>query len=356
MKNREEPEAISNTESNNDVDTNVDISVVIPTFNGAERLPSFFNTLKSLIIPTPLQWEIIVVDNNSSDRTPEVIRSWQDGWMACPFRYGFEPRQGAAYARKRGIQLARGRFVIFVDDDNFLEPQWLLQAWMFAKDHPQAGAIAGPVQGDYASPPPANFDRIEGFLAVRTYPHYQDQTCQFSPQSLQLPPSAALWVNRAAWLDAVPEEQLLTGKTPQLLVQGDDYEPLLYLHKAGWEIWFHPALISHHQIPPWRLQQSYLVKLAQGCGLATYALRRINTPPSKYAYLAWRTYAGSLKRLLTRSVKWLVAPPSVKKLVAVELGFSWGEFLSPVLFQKVLLPNWRSRLNQQKESPSQGNI
>ena len=329
-----------------------EISVIVPTFNGAERLPVFFETLQRVIIPETLGWEIIVVDNNSDDRTAEVIRSWQDGWRSCPFRYGFEPRQGAAYARRQGVDLAQGRYVVFVDDDNFLDPHWLCEALTFADCHPNAGAIAGPVLGNYATAPPQDFDRIAGFLAVRDYRDYNNQPCQFSPEFLRLPPSAALLVNRDAWLQSVPREQLLTGKTPQLLVQGDDYEPLLYLHKNGWEIWFNPAMVSHHQIPAWRLQQAYLVRLAQGCGLATYALRVINTPPSQYIYLAGRTWAGSLKRLLIRGIQWLCAPSPQKQLIAVELGFSWGELMSPILFKRVLLPNWRSRLQSTNSGPN----
>ncbi len=317
-----------------DNDSTCEISVIVPTFNGESRLPDLFKSFQKFNIPETLSWEIIVVDNNSGDRTAEVIRSWQDGWMICPLRYGFEPRQGAAYARWKGIDLAHGRYVIFVDDDNFLVPHWISAAWKFAQSHPNAGAIAGPVVGNYETPPPENFEQIEKFLAVRDYPDYNNQPCLFSPQNLQLPPSAALLIDRLKWLKSVPRQQLLTGKPPQFLLQGDDYEPLLYLHKYGWEIWFNPDLISHHQIPQWRLTQKYLTQLARGCGLATYALRLINSPRSQHRYLAFKTSFGSLKRLLIKGIEWAIASKTMKKIIRIEIVFLWGSLESPIFYHR----------------------
>ncbi|MEM6503789.1 MAG: hormogonium polysaccharide biosynthesis glycosyltransferase HpsE [Cyanobacteria bacterium P01_C01_bin.89] len=317
-----------------DTGSTFEISVIVPTFNGESRLPDLFKSFQKFIIPPSFRWEIIVIDNNSGDRTADVVRSWQDSWTTCPLRYGFEPYQGAAYARWKGIDLAQGRYVIFVDDDNVLVPHWITAAWKFAQTHPNAGAIAGPVVGDYETPPPENFEQIEKFLAVRDYPDYDNQPCLFAPQNLQLPPSAALLVDRLRWLNSVPRQQLLTGKTPQFLLQGDDYEPLLYLHKHGWEIWFNPELVSHHKIPQWRLTQKYLTQLARGCGLATYALRLINAPRSQHRYLAFKTSLGSLKRLLVKGIEWAIASGALKRVIAIEIVFLWGTFESPIFYHR----------------------
>ncbi|MEM9806454.1 MAG: glycosyltransferase, partial [Cyanobacteria bacterium P01_D01_bin.56] len=82
----------------------VDFTVVIPTYNGAQRLPKVLEALRSQLNTDGFQWEVLVVDNNSSDATAELIKNYQANWSASPsLRYSFEIRQGAAYARQRGM-------------------------------------------------------------------------------------------------------------------------------------------------------------------------------------------------------------------------------------------------------------
>ena len=333
-----------------------DISVVVPTFNGADRLPSLLEGVRKLLIPKTLSWEIIVIDNNSTDNTDDVVKSLQQQWQRCPFRCGFEPRQGAAYARRAGVDLAQGHYIVFVDDDVLLDPHWIVRAWEFARIHSDAGAIAGPIIGNYEAPPPDGFARIQGYLAVRDYPAYNNQISLFSPEALRLPPSAALLVNRQAWLEAVPREQILTGRTPQLLVQGDDYEPLLHLHRQGWKIWFVPELVSYHQIPAWRLTQQYLLDIARACGLATYTLRLVNASRSQHMYLAWKTILGNLKRLLIRGLEWLFSNPSMRKIIRIEIAFLSASCWSPIFHYRQLCPQFRARLAQSDDCGVMGAI
>lgn len=323
------------------------LTLAIPVYNGATRLPALFDRLRSQHIPPDLGWEIVIVDNNSQDDTAAVVATFQASDPPCPVRYEHEPRQGAAFARLRAIAVARGEWVGFLDDDNWPEPDWIAQAWDFGRSHPQAGAFAGKVLGDYERQPPAGFERLEGFLAVRDYADYGDRAQPFDPVNLRLPPAAALMVRRSAWLAAVPPEPTLSGKVPGRLVQGDDYEPLLHIHKAGWEIWYCPAMRTHHQMPAWRLERAYLLELARGCGLATYALRSINTPPNRRWPLFGRTVLGNVRKAIATQFGWqrdpqppstahAAAPPppepdaQTRQLIAeVETAFFWSCALSP---------------------------
>jgi glycosyltransferase involved in cell wall biosynthesis len=56
------------------------ITVAIPTYNGAQRLPQILDRLRSQITTTELRWEILVIDNNSQDNTAEVIQQYQAKW------------------------------------------------------------------------------------------------------------------------------------------------------------------------------------------------------------------------------------------------------------------------------------
>jgi glycosyltransferase involved in cell wall biosynthesis len=301
----------------------IDFTVAIPTYNGAKRLPLLLDRLRTQINP-PATWEILIVDNNSTDNTAQVVQTYQTGWTVCPLRYCFEPEQGAAYARQRAVREAQGALIGFLDDDNLPAPDWVAAADAFAQQYPQAGAFGGQIHGSFEVEPPANFRQIQGFLAIRE--HGPQPIC-FNPDRLQLPPAAALVVRRQAWLDSVPARPTLTGKLPGLLIQGDDYEPLLYLHKAGWQIWYNPALQTDHQIPRQRLERAYLLALAQGCGLATCQLRMINATRPQKPLIVLRTLLGNLRRVIFHFIKHR-GQLKTDLIAACEMSFFWGSMMS----------------------------
>ena len=301
----------------------VDFTVAIPTYNGANRLPQLLEKLKLQTGIEQLNWEIIVVDNNSSDRTAEVVKKYQE---SLPLKYYFEPQQGAAFARQLAIRKAEGELIGFLDDDNWPDPNWIAAAYSFAQSKPKAGAIGGQIHGDLEVEPPPNFERIRAFLAIREHgsePHL------FNADNLQLPPGASLLVRKKAWLESVPPRPTLSGKLPGLMVQGDDYEPLLYMHKAGWEIWYNPTMHTYHQIPHWRLEREYLLNISRGCGLATYQLLTINAKSWQKPIIFFRTLLGNLKRILLQIIKYR-GKVKTDLIVACEFQFFLGSFLSVI--------------------------
>lgn len=118
-------------------------SVVICTYNRADGLRA---TLESVIASTGLDgvdWEIVVVDNNSADHTADTILDFARR-APVSLRAAFEPRQGLSHARNRGVAVARGRVLAFTDDDVRVEPGWLAQilAAFRARD---ADAVGGKI-------------------------------------------------------------------------------------------------------------------------------------------------------------------------------------------------------------------
>ncbi|NEO37435.1 MAG: glycosyltransferase family 2 protein [Moorea sp. SIOASIH] len=314
----------------------VDFTVAIPTYNGAKRLPLLLERLRSQISLNPISWEIIVVDNNSSDDTAQVIQDYQSNWdLSVPLRYCFELEQGSAFARLRAVQEAKGELIGFLDDDNLPDPNWIAEAYDFGQEYPKAGAYSGQIHGEFEVEPPENFDPIKQFLAIREHgpnPH------PFQPEEIRLPPGASLVVRRQAWLDSVPPRPSLTGKLPGLFVQGDDYEPLLYMYKAGWEIWYNPAMHSYHQIPQWRLQRDYLLTLARGCGLATCQLRLINATFWQKPIVITKTLLGNLRRFILHFLKYR-GQFKTNLIAAFQLEFFWGSLISPFFAIRKLLQN-----------------
>jgi len=310
----------------------MDFSVVIPTYNGAERLPKVLDCLQAQEVPPDLQWEIIIVDNNSRDETAAIVEQYQSTWnIDVPLRYVFEPRQGAAFARQTAVTLAHGKLVGFLDDDNLPAPNWLAEAVKFGHSYPDAGAFGGRIDGNYEVEPPEGFEQIKSFLAIR---NHGSDVIEFEPERLRLPPAASLVVRRQAWRDCVPSQSALSGKLPGLFIQGDDYEPLLLIHKGGWRILYAPQLHTVHQIPKQRLERQYLLTLARGCGLATCQLCLLKAKqPWHKPPLVVRTIFGSAKRLILHILKYRLK--AHKELaVACEFEFHLGSLLSPLYIRR----------------------
>jgi glycosyltransferase involved in cell wall biosynthesis len=305
----------------------VDFTVAIPTYNGAKRLPILLERLRSQINPDQINWEILIVDNNSTDDTAHLIQTCQSSWdQKFPLRYSFEPEQGAAFARHRAVYEAKADLIGFLDDDNLPDPNWLAASYSFSQKYPKAGAYSGQIHGDFEVEPPADFNKIQAFLAIREHGSHPNR---FDPDRLQLPPAASLVVRKQAWND-VPPRPTLTGKLPGLFIQGDDYEPLLYMHKAGWEIWYNPDMHTYHQIPRQRLERSYLLTLARACGLATYQLRIINAKPRQVPLIFTKTLLGNLRRMLLHLLKYR-GKLKTELIPAFEMAFYRGSLESTFL-------------------------
>ncbi|NEP19589.1 MAG: glycosyltransferase family 2 protein [Leptolyngbya sp. SIO4C1] len=271
-------------------------TVVIPTYNGAERLPRVLAQLRSQTGVETLAWEILVVDNNSRDQTAALVQQIQKDWGDSTPRlnYVFEAQQGAAFARQRGIQSVQSEWIGFLDDDIIPADSWVAAAYAFYQAHPEVGAFGGQIHGDFEVPPPDNFKRIQSFLAIRE----RGSTAHlYRPEHLVLPPSAAWVINRRAWLSTVPLTPQLRGRTQGSMVQGDDYEPLIFMHKAGYSIWYNPAMHVHHQIPKRRLEPDYLIALSRGCGLCVCSLQMLRVEPWQAPLTMARLTLGNFKRL-----------------------------------------------------------
>lgn len=251
----------------------VDFTVAIPTYNGENRLARVLEKLQTQTGIEHLTWEIIIVDNNSTDGTAKLIREYQANWQhPAKLCYCLETKQGAAFARYRAIIEAQAEIVGFLDDDNLPYPTWILEAYKFAISNPQAGAIASQIHGNFEVEPPESLKSLLFYLAIT---ERGDKPHVFEPHRKGFPPSAGLVVRRNAWKNNVPAKLFLIGRVGNSMLGSEDAEALFYIHKAGWEIWYNPAMEADHIIPSWRLEKTYLISLMRGVGFARYHLRML---------------------------------------------------------------------------------
>jgi glycosyltransferase involved in cell wall biosynthesis len=102
------------------------VSIIICTYNRCASLERALESLLQLRVRADLQWEALVVDNNSTDRTKELIQRFaqKDG---SPVVYLFEETRGSSEARNAGIRRAKGEIICFLDDDVIVHPDWLTE-------------------------------------------------------------------------------------------------------------------------------------------------------------------------------------------------------------------------------------
>ncbi|MDE5107152.1 MAG: hormogonium polysaccharide biosynthesis glycosyltransferase HpsE [Trichodesmium sp. St17_bin3_1_1] len=304
----------------------LDFTVAIPTYNGANRLPLVLEKLRSQINTENISWEVIIVDNNSSDNTSKIVQDYQSRFSEfVSIRYLFEPQQGAAFARLKAIKEAKGTYIGFLDDDVLPDKNWIYAAYSFCQAHPQAGAVGGQIHGDFEVEPPPEYKRVYPFLSIR---EHGSKPRLFDPNKLNLPTTASLVVSKKVWNESFPEHLTLSGRVGSSMVASEDYELLLYIHKNGWEIWYNPNMESYHKIPAHRLERGYLLSLGRSCGLPTYFLLTINAKSWEKPILFFRTLLGNSRRIILHLIKYR-GRIRTDLIPAFELEFFFGSVLSP---------------------------
>jgi glycosyltransferase involved in cell wall biosynthesis len=306
-------------------------TVAIPTYNGESRLPELLRRLQNQLDTESFSWEIIVVNNNSTDNTAQLIQNLQANWQhPYPLKCYFEVKQGAAYARSRAIAESQSELIGFLDDDNYPEPNWVVEAYKFAQKYPQAGAYASQIHANWEIEPPENFRRIAPFLAIT---ERGDSPLLYKPWPKLFPPSAGLVVRRQAWLESVPEQPILTGRVTGNMLTSEDLEMLSYIQKNGWEIWYNPKMEIYHQIPASRLKKEYLIPFFRGIGLSRHVTRMVNVKSSYRPLVVLAYLVSDSMRIIYHLLRYGYKLPS-DLVAACEMQLFLAKLYSPFYLWK----------------------
>jgi glycosyltransferase involved in cell wall biosynthesis len=248
-------------------DRTMDITVAICTYNGAEDVPEVLDHLHAQERVGHIQWEVIVVDNNSTDSTESVVREYQESWeQGAPLRYAFEKRQGKSHAMETAVAEARGEWIAFLDDDNLPASDWVATAYRFAQSHPQAGAFGGQVHGQFETEPPASFGLVKPLFALN---ERSEEVCYSAGGSMTFAaPGAGLVIRKEAWEKSIPNDGLKQAGTIRdgRGEVGEDMEIQWYLYQDSWEIWHNPEMHLNHKISSERLEGKSLDEFFRAIG------------------------------------------------------------------------------------------
>jgi glucosyl-dolichyl phosphate glucuronosyltransferase len=234
-----------------------DVSVIICTYNREHWIGDAVQSLLDLRTDGVIDYEIIVVDNASTDNTPEVIAELAAN-ANRPLRCVREMRQGPSAARNRGIAEAEGEWLAFIDDDELADPDWLLELLaMTAKKgvRVSGGAVQLISSDDNSQPLSPMLERVLAQGGRRR------NECLFTPKH-------ALNSGNQMLHRSVFEE--IGGYEESWTEGGEDTELFTRLTAAGIEAWYTPNAIVQHLVPAYRTSAGYIqwLSLRQGWSLA----------------------------------------------------------------------------------------
>ena len=265
------------------------VSIIICCYNSALRLPE---TLKHLSLQqTSASWEVIVVNNNSTDATSQVANEeWDKSGASTAFRVVEEPTPGLAAARNKGIAEAKYDYLIYCDDDNWLSPNYVTDVYeLFEKDS-TIGIIGGNGSPVTEGEAPIWFEKF-----IHSYAAFpQSGIAQFVGGVY----GAGMAIRKKCYTSILENqfESLLTGRKGKTLSAGEDSELCYLVRLSGYRIWCDNRLQFRHFIPKARLQWDYLKRLHIGFAKSNVVINlynfALNTDCKPLPKLYWLNKAG----------------------------------------------------------------
>ncbi len=264
------------------------VTVAVLTYNRSRLLRETLAGMVAQNYPSG-GWELIVVDNNSTDDTREVVASFQSGAPAP--RLVVETRQGLDNGRNRAIEEARGEVIVLADDDILVGPDWLAQLVApFASDNAhRIGVVGGEVV-------PVFPDGVPAWLAGAHRP------LGFRREPGPLPPGQApMGANFAfpRWVfERLGRFDTDLDRQGARLFGGGDSEMIRRVRAAGLEAWFVPGARALHQMTAERLTLGYALRHAFDSARSR-VVDRVRTlradGRSPWGYLVSRAAGSALK-------------------------------------------------------------
>jgi glycosyltransferase involved in cell wall biosynthesis len=237
------------------------VSIVLPTYNRAVELSRAVESALNQSAP-PDAYELIVVNNNSTDDTAGVVNGLSREHPGR-IRGLVESRQGVSYARNAGIDAARGEIIAFFDDDVFLAPDWIETIRRVFTEQRNLQCVGGRVLPDWECPPPRWLTRTH--WAPLALQDFGDEPMAISLQN----PRALISANLACRKGLFAR---IGGFSPQFQRVKDgigsleDDEWIRRLWKAGEPALYLPELVTYAVVPATRLTRTYHRRWHSGHG------------------------------------------------------------------------------------------
>ena len=267
--------------------TPIQISVAICTYNRERYLPQLFESILKQSCPAS-QFEIILIDNNSPGNTKVLFEEFLQANPSHQGQYFLEKNQGLSHARNRAIKEAKAPLITFLDDDAFIDEQYLTCLISSFDKHPEIGAIGGPIFLHYEQVKPAwenpYLNSLLGYFYKGTQAFYFDK---------QDYPRGSNMAFRMLSFEKSGLFNVELGRIGNQLFGGEEKDLFNRIYQAEISVLYEPEAIVYHCVPLERTTFMFIKKQALGTGISE-RLRSKNEGLSSY-----------LKRIALEGVKWM---------------------------------------------------
>jgi glucosyl-dolichyl phosphate glucuronosyltransferase len=281
----------------------MDITVILCTYNRSESLAKALASVAVQELSAGVQWEVLVIDNNSRDQTPAVFRKVSDE-NPGRFRYRFEPQPGKSFALNTGIQEARGGILAFIDDDVIVDRKWLENLTATLRGGEWAGA-GGRIVPGWSSPPPK---WLPCFDKQALGPLVAFDPCGEAGPLLE-PPFGTNMAFRKVEFEKYGGFRTDLGPRPGNEIRSEDTEFGSRLLAAGERLRYEPTAVVYHEVPQSRVRKDYFLKW--WFDKARADVRELGIPEN-----TWRIHGvptAALKRVITWTARWLLTFDSSRR-------------------------------------------
>lgn len=231
----------------------IDITVSVPTHNNSSMLRAALESLLAQDTSKGFSFEIIVIDDGSTDDTSGIAKELESV-AGVAFRYSWQAGGGVAKARNRSVELAKGTWVAFFDDDQVADPSWLQELLATAVSY-DADCVGGnrDLVAQAGAPIPRNH-------AIRTLLGEESYDGEFQVTSFRdLPGTGACLVKKSVL-------QALGGFDEAMLCGGSDFDFFRKALAFGHRVFRNARALVHHVIPAYRLRPDYLRRVSYRTG------------------------------------------------------------------------------------------
>jgi glycosyltransferase involved in cell wall biosynthesis len=277
------------------------ITVILCTFNRCQSLAGTLETIAASKLPDGVEWEVLVVDNNSTDGTREVAENFCRRYPG-QFRYTFESHPGKSFALNTGIREARGDLLAFVDDDVTVEANWLDGLTAAMNDKQWAGVGGRTLPTETLAIPSWLSPDLAGALCA--YFDLGEVPCE-----LDCAPYGANMAFRKEMFEkyGLFRTDLGPSPDPEIPRPNEDTEFGRRLMSAGERLRYEPSALVRHPVPKERLRKEYFLGWWFDLGRASMreAGRRRDVLGIPRPYLSMLKYG--LVLIPARTLRWVLA-------------------------------------------------
>jgi glycosyltransferase involved in cell wall biosynthesis len=279
-----------------------DVTVAICTYNRCALLRHALESVVAQGAADRLRYEVIVVDNNSTDATPQVVESFIASGHDN-LRYIFEGRQGLSFARNTAVAQARSPIVAFTDDDVRVAGDWVVTLKRALDRYPEVDWVGGKVLPRWSSPPPSWLTRDH--WAPLAISDYGDKPFRVNVDRQICLIGASLAIRRdvVEWIGGFrPELQRIKDFVGSM----EDHELQIRLWKANRQGLYDPDLIVTSDVSADRLSKAYHRRWHFGHGYF-YAVARFDEMEQSRSGRLFGVATHVYKHAVRDAVGWCVS-------------------------------------------------